>query len=64
MNFNFYELKMNNLSLGFVGVGLMGLSLIRRLSYFDYKIEAYDKNLKKTWTIKNNNKCQIKPKCF
>ena len=43
---------MNNLSLGFIGVGLMGLSLIRRLSYLDYKIEAYDKNLKKLETLK------------
>ena len=43
---------MNNLSLGFVGVGLMGLSLIRRLSYLDYKIEAYDKNLDKLEPLK------------
>ena len=52
MNFNFYELKMNNLSLGFIGVGLMGLSLIRRLSYLDYKIEAYDKNIEKLEPLK------------
>ncbi len=43
---------MNNLSLGFIGVGLMGLSLIRRLSYLNYKIEAYDKNLKKLEPLK------------
>ncbi len=43
---------MNNLSLGFIGVGLMGLSLIRRLSYLDYKIEAYDKNLEKLEPLK------------
>ena len=43
---------MNNLSLGFVGVGLMGLSLIRRLSYLNYKIEAYDKNLEKLKPLK------------
>ena len=43
---------MNNLSLGFIGVGSMGLSLIRRLSYLDYKIEAYDKNLKKLEPLK------------
>ena len=43
---------MNNLSLGFIGVGLMGLSLIRRLSYFDYKIESYDKNLEKLKPLK------------
>ena len=38
---------MNNLNLGFIGVGLMGLSLVKRLSYLGYKIDAYDKNLKK-----------------
>ena len=43
---------MNNLSLGFIGVGLMGLSLVRSLSYLDYKIEAYDKNLKKLEPLK------------
>ena len=43
---------MNNLSLGFVGVGLMGLSLVKRLSYLDYKIEAYDKNLEKLKPLK------------
>ena len=44
---------MNNLSLGFVGVGLMGFSLIRRLSYLNHKIEAYDKNLEKLRPLKN-----------
>ena len=43
---------MNNLNLGFVGVGLMGLSLIRRLSYLDYKIEANDKNLENLEPLK------------
>ena len=43
---------MNNLSLGFVGVGLMGLSLIRRLSYLDHEIEPYDKNLEKLKPLK------------
>ncbi len=43
---------MNNLSLGFIGVGLMGLSLIRRLSYLNYKIEAYDKNIEKLKLLK------------
>ena len=38
---------MNNLNLGFIGVGLMGLSLVKRLSNLDYRIDAYDKNLKK-----------------
>ena len=43
---------MNNLNLGFIGVGLMGLSLVKRLSYLDYKIDAYDKNLKKLEPLK------------
>ena len=43
---------MNILSLGFIGVGLMGLSLIKRLSYLNYKIEAYDKNLQKLEPLK------------
>ena len=43
---------MKNLSLGFIGVGLMGLSLVRRLSYLDYKIDAYDKNLEKLEPLK------------
>ncbi len=43
---------MNNLSFGFIGVGLMGLSLVRRLSHLDYKIEAYDKNLEKLEPLK------------
>ncbi len=43
---------MNNLSLGFIGVGLMGFSLIRRLSYLNYKIEAYDKNIEKLEPLK------------
>ena len=43
---------MNNLSLGFIGVGLMGLPLIKRLFYLDYKIEAYDKNLEKLELLK------------
>jgi 3-hydroxyisobutyrate dehydrogenase len=43
---------MNNLSLGFIGIGLMGLSLVKRLSYLNYKIDAYDKNLKKLEPLK------------
>ena len=43
---------MNNLSLGFIGVGLMGFSLIRRLSFLNYKIEAYDKNFEKLEPLK------------
>ena len=41
---------MNNL--GFIGVGLMGLSLVKRLSYLDYKIDVYDKDLEKLKPIK------------
>ena len=44
---------MSNLNLGFVGIGLMGLSLVKRLCYLDYKIEAYDKNLEKLEPLKN-----------
>ena len=44
---------MNNLNLGFIGIGLMGLSLVKRLCYLDYKIEAYDKNLEKLEPLKN-----------
>ena len=43
---------MNNLNIGFIGIGLMGLSLVKRLSYLDYKIEAYDKNLEKLDPLK------------
>ena len=41
---------MNNL--GFIGVGLMGLSLVKRLSYLDYKIDVYDKDLEKLKPLK------------
>jgi 3-hydroxyisobutyrate dehydrogenase len=41
---------MNNL--GFIGVGLMGLSLVKRLSYLDYKIDAYDKDIEKLEPLK------------
>ena len=43
---------MNNLNIGFIGIGLMGLSIVKRLSYLDYKIEAYDKNLEKLNPLK------------
>ena len=43
---------MINLSLGFIGIGLMGLSLVKRLSHFDWKIDAYDKNLEKLVPLK------------
>ena len=41
---------MNNL--GFIGVGLMGLSLVKRLSYLDYKIDAYDIDIEKLEPLK------------
>ena len=43
---------MNNLNIGFIGIGLMGLSLVKRLSCLDFKIEAYDKNLEKLDPLK------------
>ena len=43
---------MKNLNLGFIGVGLMGLSLVKRLSNLGYKIDVYDKNLKKLEPLK------------
>ena len=43
---------MNDISLVFIGVGLMGLSLVKRLCYLDYKIEAYDKKLEKLEPLK------------
>ena len=50
---------MNNLSLGFIGVGLMGLSLVRRLSHLDYKIEAYDKDSEKLETLKKISNIEL-----
>ena len=50
---------MNNLNLGFIGIGLMGLSLVKRLSYFDYKIEAYDKNLEKLEPLKKMSNIRL-----
>ena len=50
---------MNNLNLGFIGIGLMGLSLVKRLSYLDYKIEAYDKNLEKLEPLKNTSNIKL-----
>ena len=51
---------MNNLSLGFIGIGLMGFSLVKRLSYLDYKIEAYDKNLEKLEPLKKISNIRLK----
>ncbi len=51
---------MNNLSLGFIGVGLMGTSLVNRLSYLNYKIDAYDKNLEKLEPLKKISNIRLK----
>ena len=53
---------MNNLNLGFIGVGLMGLSLVKRLSNLDYKIDAYDKNLKKLEPLKKLSNVRLNHK--
>ena len=53
---------MNNLNLGFIGVGLMGLSLVKRLSNLDYKIDAYDKNLKKLEPLKKLSNVRLNQK--
>ena len=53
---------MNNLNLGFIGVGLMGLSLVKRLSNLDYKIDAYDKNLKKLEPLKKISNVRLNQK--
>ena len=50
---------MNNLNLGFIGIGLMGLSLVKRLSYLDYKIEAYDKKLEKLDPLKKMSNIKL-----
>ena len=50
---------MNNLNIGFIGIGLMGLSLVKRLSYLDYKIEAYDKNLEKLDPLKKMSNIKL-----
>ena len=50
---------MNNLNIGFIGIGLMGLSLVKRLSYLDYKIEAYDKNLEKLGPLKKMSNIKL-----
>ena len=50
---------MINLNLGFIGIGLMGLSLVKRLSYLDYKIEAYDKNLEKLDPLKKMSNIKL-----
>ena len=55
---------MNNLNIGFIGIGLMGLSLVKRLSYLDYKIEAYDKNLEKLDPLKNMSNIKLFEKTY
>ena len=42
-------------SIGFIGIGLMGNSLVHRLSNYDQEIHAYDKDKKKLSEIKINN---------
>ena len=37
----------------------MGLSLVKRLSYLDYKIEAYDKNLEKLDPLKKMSNIKL-----
>ncbi len=37
----------------------MGLSLVKRLSYLDYKIEAYDKNLEKLESLKKTSNIRL-----
>ena len=48
---------MNNISksIGFIGIGLMGSSLIQRLSNYDQVIYAFDKDKKILSGIKINN---------
>ena len=48
---------MNNISksIGFIGIGLMGISLIQRLSNYDQVIYAFDKDKKTLSGIKINN---------
>ena len=41
-------------SIGFIGIGLMGNSLVHRLSNYDQEIHAYDKDKKKLSEIKIN----------
>ena len=53
---------MNNLNLGFIGVGLMGLSLVKRLSNLNWKIDAYDKNLKKLEPLKKISNVRLNQK--
>jgi len=53
---------MNNLNLGFIGVGLMGLSLVKRLSNLGYKIDVYDKNLKKLEPLKKISNVRLNQK--
>ena len=56
-------------SIGFIGIGLMGNSLVHRLSNYDQEIHAYDKDKKKLSEIKinnvhtTNNAAEIAKKC-
>ena len=56
---------MSNLfkKIGFIGVGLMGYSFVKRLSQADYNINAYDKDENKLKLVKNikNVSCSQNP---
>ena len=53
---------MNNLNLGLIGIGLMGLSIVKRLSYLNYKIDAYDKNFKNLELLKKISNIRLNQK--
>ena len=52
---------MNNYKkpIGFIGIGLMGFSLVKRLLEVNYSINAYDKNEKRLELFQNENKVSI-----
>ena len=63
---------MSNLfkKIGFIGVGLMGYSFVKRLSQAEYNINAYDKDENKLKLIKNikniscsQNPCAVANEC-
>ena len=45
--------------IGFIGIGLMGFSLVKRLLEVNYSINAYDKNEEKLKFFQNENKVSI-----
>ena len=52
---------MNNYKkpIGFIGIGLMGFSLVKRLLEVNYSINAYDENEKRLELLQNENKVSI-----